>query len=1389
MRSVANFYRKEKFMNYSVAFTRMLCFAMQAAAMSATIVLFANSIAQENVSRVIFHETFDNNNRRWPLFANSAEARAEIKDGSFLLGSRANEWYFCTTPMSLNQNDDFEIQCTVKKLRGVDNHFFGLIWGLKDYSNFYNLALTGDGRVAVTKKEKDGFFNFNDTSTPNPAVNRQNAINKLRIKKEGSQLKLFVNDHAVHEMPFQSFFGSYIGFLVYNEIQLAFDDLVVTTKPPTPFYLTDAYKGPGFTMDFEDGTVHGWTVAGPAFSSQPRPENPSSSDSSAPFSQHQGKYLVASSGSFGTMTSAEFIIPRPYISFLIGGGGAYCKVGLSVNDTEIRAAHGKRASTMKRVYWDVYNFVGRRAKITIMAYAIGAGEHIKFDDLQFHAQLPPDFSIPEIEGERSAITAGEISRRQDLSHHFPRSHGYGYAVAMGENAAVIGAFDDVDAKGVKTGSALVVSERATAKLFPSDPTANKFFGLAVALSGNTLIVGAPKDAPSGAAYIFHRSGESWVQHAKLLPVDGKKEDIYFGGAVAVHGDFAVVGALRHNHPVAEAGKAYVFRNVAGKWIEHARLANKMPQANEYFGSAVAVTEDYIFIGAANTTGKMSPTLNRTAVDAWGRIITDTDNGEYAGAVYCYRRSGDTWVEHQRLTVPDETGRNYFGSVLAVTRDRLIVGAPGDRFCLPNPSGKAFVFLRRGEQWELEAELSGEGDERDYMGREVAISGNHALVKAPGKNAVYVFRAENVLDSANEHKFNWHPLCKIFWGGIEKNNASRNSLANKGVAISGTQAFIGPYSFDLGNLKSDSMLAENGLKIAWRNSTLNTKLDSVDRLNAYRQQLMSAGIKPGSPEMKAAEAKREELAAGMKMFAEEMGALPARAVAAYADTLAKGMQKLAQQYEKMGLFNSLSPEDQAKMKRFVRGEKNTVESKTPVSNDLGVETLRFMSNLLELREHARYLEQLYYSWPEAFKQKLSYAIAFDDLSLRMSAPDSDIVAMIDWRRKKEEQKKWQNFLAVGEAIGGGFTDLMAAGDYEAKASRAGSFDPYYQEYNTDDPETYREQAQEARERALNRAAEVPNRTAGISAEIAAAERELYAKLRARYANGEKIVAALDSYWKSGGKSERQTFASWKQTKMRGRMPVSARELSVTGKDSVEVPGNLRPSLWQEFHVFRLATPAAIAASLQITSGQPRHPLHVQLFEQRAGKYILKETLASKALALAPGEYLIRVAEYSMSSTASYDLRLIFKPVTEATTSVDAESEQPKTSTNVELNTSEKSVTSKTASEQPNLQGVWRGEVKQPNFGNYPVVMTIFNLAVGSNSGKISYPTLKCGGALTCISIKGNEYTLRENIEFGRNCIDRGTIQIKAKDGERLSWTWFYPNGKKGASGTLHLKTSE
>jgi hypothetical protein len=94
-----------------------------------------------------------------------------------------------------------------------------------------------------------------------------------------------------------------------------------------------------------------------------------------------------------------------------------------------------------------------------------------------------------------------------------------------------------------------------AKLTAADGAAGDQFGLAVALSGSTAVVGAPfKNSETGAAYVFVRSGTTWSQQAKLTAAHRTAND-EFGDSVALSGTTAVAGAPGAN---ANAGAAYVF---------------------------------------------------------------------------------------------------------------------------------------------------------------------------------------------------------------------------------------------------------------------------------------------------------------------------------------------------------------------------------------------------------------------------------------------------------------------------------------------------------------------------------------------------------------------------------------------------------------------------------------------------------------------------------------------------------------------------------------------------------------------------------------------------------------------------------------------------------------
>src|SRR5207248_1408284 len=153
-------------------------------------------------------------------------------------------------------------------------------------------------------------------------------------------------------------------------------------------------------------------------------------------------------------------------------------------------------------------------------------------------------------------------------------------------------------------------------------TAGQGFGGAVAIDGNTLIVGAANDntfgADSGAAYIFTRVGGSWTQQAKLKALDGSTGST-FGQSVAISGNSVVIGAAG-----GSTDAAYVFTRSGTTWTQQAKI--QLGDHSSDFGAAVAISANTIAIGAPLTD---IPLL-------FGGSIVD------AGDAYIYTRSGSTW---------------------------------------------------------------------------------------------------------------------------------------------------------------------------------------------------------------------------------------------------------------------------------------------------------------------------------------------------------------------------------------------------------------------------------------------------------------------------------------------------------------------------------------------------------------------------------------------------------------------------------------------------------------------------------------------------------------------------------------------------------------------------
>ena len=297
--------------------------------------------------------------------------------------------------------------------------------------------------------------------------------------------------------------------------------------------------------------------------------------------------------------------------------------------------------------------------------------------------------------------------------------GFGWAVSISGDTAVVGAYVDDDA-GSGSGSAYVFTRSGSTwtqqqKLTASDAASLDIFGAYVAIENDTVVVGANREGGlQGAAYVFTRSSGTWTEQQKLTASDGATGD-RFGSAVAISGETVVIGSREDN---SDRGSAYVFTRSGGTWTEQQKLEASDGSSNDTFGVAADIDGDYIVVGA---------------------------NGDFSdrGAAYVFKRSGSTWTEQQKLTGSDSgTANDAFGSAVAISGSSIIVGSPGEDEDGAQ-SGAAYVFTRSVNTWtEQERIQSDDVGTGDQFGDFVDIDGDRAIVGSflenGGRGAAYVF---------------------------------------------------------------------------------------------------------------------------------------------------------------------------------------------------------------------------------------------------------------------------------------------------------------------------------------------------------------------------------------------------------------------------------------------------------------------------------------------------------------------------------------------------------------------------------------------------------------------------------------------------------------------------
>ncbi len=295
---------------------------------------------------------------------------------------------------------------------------------------------------------------------------------------------------------------------------------------------------------------------------------------------------------------------------------------------------------------------------------------------------------------------------------------FGFSVAVSGDTAVIGAYNDfTDIYG--GGSAYVFTRSGGTwseqqKLVASDMEIGGWFGYSVAVSADTIVVGAPYDFHdgfrSGSAYVFVRTGEVWNQQQKLVASDAAESDL-FGHSVALSENTTIIGAIFDDDGGSGSGATYIFVRSTGVWNEQQKLTASDAAAGDNFGYSVSLSADTAIIGA----------------------IYDDDGGSDSGAAYVFVRLGEVWSEQQKLTASDAAMWDWFGTSVAVSGDTIVIGSFSDN---NGGGGSVYVFVRSAGAWSEQQRLSTSNlGISDNFGRSVAVSGDTVVVGAYQSNGI------------------------------------------------------------------------------------------------------------------------------------------------------------------------------------------------------------------------------------------------------------------------------------------------------------------------------------------------------------------------------------------------------------------------------------------------------------------------------------------------------------------------------------------------------------------------------------------------------------------------------------------------------------------------------
>jgi PKD repeat protein len=235
-------------------------------------------------------------------------------------------------------------------------------------------------------------------------------------------------------------------------------------------------------------------------------------------------------------------------------------------------------------------------------------------------------------------------------------------------------------------------------------------GISICAENNLVVSGAVdydvgSCSNAGAVFIHNMNSTQWYPQYRITASD-LSANAYFGSSVALHDSLLLIGSFGDNDNGAYSGSAYIFKRTSIGWQQTVKLQAPDGEANDFFGNSVAFSDSFAIVSSYLS-----------------------NNGK--GAVYIFRKQGNTWPFVTKIQPTELADTCGFGCSIALNDKYLLIGAPYQS-TTGHFAGTTYLYKNDNSQWVKQCRInSPDGSTDDYFGFAVAFKNKKILVGAPG----------------------------------------------------------------------------------------------------------------------------------------------------------------------------------------------------------------------------------------------------------------------------------------------------------------------------------------------------------------------------------------------------------------------------------------------------------------------------------------------------------------------------------------------------------------------------------------------------------------------------------------------------------------------------------